>query len=234
MQKPAMTASQIWNMSFGFLGIQIGFDLQNGNVSRIFQTLGAEVSELAILWIAAPMTGLLIQPLIGHLSDKTWGRYGRRRPYFLVGAILASLALFVMPNSPALWVAAGMLWIKTVIEPLTIGGCGPGTGGCIGPALVAPLHTHVQPTCAAGAISIITGAAPHIGQGAGAIGPITPLGTSMSCVIGSPIRAAGNIVLVSVGTVQVVHSSEFRFKMYYAAPPLSASLRLALSSSPSE
>ena len=111
MNKPAMTASQIWNMSFGFLGIQIGFDLQNGNVSRIFQTLGAEVNELAILWIAAPMTGLLVQPLIGHLSDKTWGRFGRRRPYFLIGAILASLALFVMPNSPALWVAAGMLWI---------------------------------------------------------------------------------------------------------------------------
>ncbi|WP_296717243.1 MFS transporter [Erythrobacter sp.] len=109
--KPALKPAQIWNMSFGFLGIQIGFDLQNGNVSRIFQTLGAEVDELAILWIAAPMTGLIVQPIIGHLSDKTWGRFGRRRPYFLVGALLASLALFVMPNSPVLWVAAGMLWI---------------------------------------------------------------------------------------------------------------------------
>ena len=74
--KPALNAAQIWNMSFGFLGIQIGFDLQNGNVSRIFQTLGAEVDELAILWIAAPMTGLVVQPIIGHLSDKTWGRFG--------------------------------------------------------------------------------------------------------------------------------------------------------------
>jgi len=110
-RKPAMSAAQIWNMSFGFLGIQIGFDLQNGNVSRIFQTLGAEVNELAILWIAAPMTGLIVQPIIGHLSDNTWGRFGRRRPYFLIGALLASLALFVMPNSPTLWVAAGMLWI---------------------------------------------------------------------------------------------------------------------------
>lgn len=110
-QKPAMNPAQIWNMSFGFLGIQIGFDLQNGNVSRIFQTLGADVSELAILWIAAPMTGLIVQPIIGHLSDHTWTRFGRRRPYFLIGAILASLALFIMPNSPALWVAAGMLWI---------------------------------------------------------------------------------------------------------------------------
>ena len=98
-------------MSFGFLGIQFGFALQNANVSRIFQTLGASIDDLPILWVAAPITGLLIQPIIGHMSDNTWGRLGRRRPYFLTGAILASLALFVMPNSPALWVAAGMLWI---------------------------------------------------------------------------------------------------------------------------
>ncbi len=115
-----MNFAQIWNMSFGFMGIQIGFDLQNGNVSRIFQTLGAEVDELAILWIAAPMTGLLVQPIIGHLSDRTWGRFGRRRPYFFVGAVLASLALFVMPNSPALWVAAGMLWIMDASLNITM------------------------------------------------------------------------------------------------------------------
>ncbi|MEO1324227.1 MAG: MFS transporter, partial [Pseudomonadota bacterium] len=119
-RKPAMNAGQIWNMSFGFLGIQIGFDLQNGNVSRIFQTLGAEVNELAILWIAAPMTGLLVQPIIGHMSDNTWGRFGRRRPYFLVGAILASLALFIMPNSPTLWMAAGMLWIMDASLNITM------------------------------------------------------------------------------------------------------------------
>jgi maltose/moltooligosaccharide transporter len=118
--KPALNPAQIWNMSFGFLGIQIGFELQNGNVSRIFQTLGADVGELAILWIAAPMTGLIVQPIIGHLSDKTWGRFGRRRPYFLVGAILASLALFVMPNAPALWVAAGMLWIMDASLNITM------------------------------------------------------------------------------------------------------------------
>ncbi len=118
--KPALNAGQIWNMSFGFLGIQIGFDLQNGNVSRIFQTLGAEVDQLAILWIAAPMTGLIVQPIIGHLSDKTWGRYGRRRPYFLVGALLASLALFIMPNSPVLWVAAGTLWLMDASLNITM------------------------------------------------------------------------------------------------------------------
>ena len=98
-------------MSFGFLGIQFGFALQNANVSRIFETLGAKVDDIPILWIAAPVTGLLVQPIIGYFSDRTWNRLGRRRPYFLVGAILASIALVAMPNSPALWVAAGMLWI---------------------------------------------------------------------------------------------------------------------------
>jgi maltose/moltooligosaccharide transporter len=118
--KPALNAAQIWNMSFGFLGIQIGFELQNGNVSRIFQTLGADVGELAILWIAAPMTGLIVQPIIGHLSDHTWGRWGRRRPYFLVGALIATFALFVMPNAPALWIAAGMLWIMDASLNITM------------------------------------------------------------------------------------------------------------------
>lgn len=110
-KKPRLSFWQIWNMSFGFLGIQFGFALQNANVSRIFQTLGAEVENIPILWVAAPVTGLIIQPIIGHMSDKTWGRLGRRRPYFLAGAILASMALLIMPNSPMLWVAAGMLWI---------------------------------------------------------------------------------------------------------------------------
>jgi maltose/moltooligosaccharide transporter len=109
--KPKLNFWQIWNMSFGFLGIQFGFALQNANVSRIFETLGAKVDEIPVLWIAAPLTGLIIQPIIGYMSDRTWGRLGRRRPYFLVGAILASLALLVMPNSPTLWFAAGMLWI---------------------------------------------------------------------------------------------------------------------------
>lgn len=111
MQKPKLSPLQIWNMCFGFFGIQVGFGLQNANVSRIFQTLGAEIDDVAILWIAAPMTGLLVQPIIGYMSDRTWGRMGRRRPYFFYGAIATTLALFIMPNSPALWIAAGMLWI---------------------------------------------------------------------------------------------------------------------------
>ena len=109
--KPRLNFWQIWNMSFGFLGIQFGFALQNANVSRIFETLGAKVENIPILWIAAPVTGLIIQPIIGHMSDNTWNRLGRRRPYFLTGAILASLALIFMPNSPVLWIAAGTLWI---------------------------------------------------------------------------------------------------------------------------
>lgn len=111
MTKPRLSFWQIWNMSFGFLGIQFGFALQNANVSRIFETLGADLDKIPILWIAAPVTGLIVQPIIGHMSDKTWNRLGRRRPYFLVGAILASIAILIMPNSPVLWVAAGMLWI---------------------------------------------------------------------------------------------------------------------------
>lgn len=111
MQKPRLSFWQIWNMSFGFLGIQFGFALQNANVSRIFETLGAKIEDIPILWIAAPVTGLIVQPIIGHMSDKTWNRLGRRRPFFLVGALLASTAIIFMPNSPVLWIAAGMLWI---------------------------------------------------------------------------------------------------------------------------
>ncbi|MBN2664988.1 MAG: MFS transporter [Bacteroidales bacterium] len=110
-RKPRLSRWQIWNMSFGFLGIQFGFALQNGNVSRIFQTLGAEIDNIPILWIAAPVTGLLVQPIVGHMSDRTWNRLGRRRPYFLVGAIMASLALAIITNSPTWIFATVMLWI---------------------------------------------------------------------------------------------------------------------------
>jgi maltose/moltooligosaccharide transporter len=112
MEKRKLSFWQIWNMSFGFLGIQFGFALQGGFMSRIFQTLGAGKEEIPLLWIAAPLTGLLVQPIIGYMSDRTWSvKWGRRRPYFLVGAIFSSLALFFVPHSPVLWVAAGFLWI---------------------------------------------------------------------------------------------------------------------------
>lgn len=109
--KPALGFWQIFNMSFGFFGIQIGFALQNANMSRIFQTLGASMDTLPILRIAGPVTGLLIQPLVGYFSDRTWTGLGRHRPYFLAGAIIASIALVFMPSVPALWIAAAMLWI---------------------------------------------------------------------------------------------------------------------------
>jgi len=111
MQKPRLSFWQIWNMSFGFLGIQFGWGLQLANMSPVYKYLHAEESSLPYLWLAGPITGLLIQPIIGSMSDRTWNRLGRRRPYFLVGAFLASTALFFMPNSPKLWVAAGLLWI---------------------------------------------------------------------------------------------------------------------------
>src|SRR5580704_8508335 len=117
-KKPNLSFWQIFNMSFGFLGIQFGFALQTGNASRILQTFGADVSNLSLFWLAAPITGMLIQPVIGHYSDRTWTRLGRRRPYFLTGAILSGLALLFMPNSsglaviiPPIVVGAGMLMI---------------------------------------------------------------------------------------------------------------------------
>ncbi|MBX7495281.1 MFS transporter [Qipengyuania sp. 6B39] len=114
-EKPRQGFAGLWNISFGFFGIQIGFALQNANMSRVFQTLGSSIDDLPALWVAAPLTGLLVQPIIGHLSDRTWNRLGRRRPYFLTGAILSALALFLMPLSPAmgapLLFAAAMLWL---------------------------------------------------------------------------------------------------------------------------
>lgn len=110
--KPRLSFKQIVNMSFGFFGIQFGFALQNANVSRIFQTLGAEIDKIGFLWIAAPITGLLVQPVIGYLSDRTWHpRWGRRRPFFFMGALFSSIALFLMPQSSVLWMAATLLWV---------------------------------------------------------------------------------------------------------------------------
>lgn len=110
-EKPRLNFWQIWNMSFGFLGIQFGWGLQMANMSSIYTKLGADADKIPLLWLAGPVTGLLVQPIIGAMSDRTWNKFGRRRPYFLIGAILASIALFFMPDSPVLWCAAGMLWI---------------------------------------------------------------------------------------------------------------------------
>jgi len=111
MNKPRLSLFAIWNLSFGFLGIQFGWGLQMANMSSIYQYLGAKPEELALLWLAAPLTGLILQPVVGYFSDRTWNRLGRRRPYFLVGALCASAALLAMPHSSALWMAVGLLWI---------------------------------------------------------------------------------------------------------------------------
>lgn len=121
MKKRHLGFWEVWNMSFGFFGIQMGFALQNANVSRIFQTLGAKIEDIPILWVAAPLTGLIVQPIVGYFSDRTWHpKLGRRRPFFLAGALLASAALFIMPNSPVLWFAAGMLWIMDASINITM------------------------------------------------------------------------------------------------------------------
>jgi maltose/moltooligosaccharide transporter len=109
--KLQLSTRQIWNMNFGFFGIQFGWGLQMANMSAIYQYLGAREDDIAWLWIAAPLTGLIVQPIVGYASDRTWNRLGRRRPFFLVGSLLATLALIAMPNSPSVWMAAGLLWI---------------------------------------------------------------------------------------------------------------------------
>ena len=109
--KPRQSWAGLWNISFGYFGIQLAFGLQNANISRVFQSLGSSVDDLAFLWIAGPVTGLIVQPLIGHYSDRTWGRFGRRRPYFLAGAVFAALALVGMPHAGLLLVAALLLWV---------------------------------------------------------------------------------------------------------------------------
>src|ERR1017187_8822354 len=111
MEQQRLGFWQIWNMSFGFLGIQFGWGLQMANMSAIYEYLHARPDQIPMLWLAAPLAGLIIQPVVGHMSDRTWNRLGRRRPYFLAGAILSSLALIVMPRVSALWMAAGLLWI---------------------------------------------------------------------------------------------------------------------------
>lgn len=118
--KPQLTFWQIWNMSFGFLGIQFGWGLQMANMSPIYTYLGAEPDKLPYLWLAGPLTGLLIQPIVGAMSDRTWTRLGRRRPFFLVGAIVASICLVLMPNSSTLWMAAGLLWIMDASINITM------------------------------------------------------------------------------------------------------------------
>jgi maltose/moltooligosaccharide transporter len=189
MDKPRLSFWQIWNMSFGFLGIQFGWGLQMANMSAIYEYLGAKPDQIPLLWLAAPLTGLLVQPVIGSMSDRTWGRLGRRRPYFLVGALLSSGALVLMPNAPSLWIAAGLLWvldasINVSMEPFR--------------AFVADLLPEEQRTRGFGMQSLFIGlgavvasALPwlmtnlvHVGIGSGGPGTI-PLNVKLSFYVGA-------------------------------------------------
>ncbi len=189
MHKPRLSFGQIWNMSFGFLGIQFGWGLQMANMSAIYEYLGAKPEQIPMLWLAAPLTGLLVQPVIGSMSDRTWGRLGRRRPYFLVGALLSSAALVLMPNAPSLWIAAGLLWvldasINVSMEPFR--------------AFVADLLPEEQRTRGFGMQSLFIGlgavvasALPwimtnifHVGIGSGGVGTI-PLNVKLSFYVGA-------------------------------------------------
>ena len=189
MDKPRLSFWQIWNMSFGFLGIQFGWGLQMANMSAIYEYLGAKPEQIPMLWLAAPLTGLLVQPVIGSMSDRTWGRLGRRRPYFLVGAVLSSAALVLMPNAPSLWIAAGLLWvldasINVSMEPFR--------------AFVADLLPEEQRTRGFGMQSLFIGlgavvasALPwlmtnifHLGIGSGGVGTI-PLNVKLSFYVGA-------------------------------------------------
>ena len=190
MEKPSKSFWQIWNMSFGFFGIQFGWGLQMANMSAIYEYLGARADQIPILWLAAPLTGLIVQPIIGHASDRTWGRLGRRRPYFLAGAILSSFALLLMPRSSALWMAAGLLWILDAsinisMEPFR--------------AFVADLLAEQQRTRGfamqslfIGAGAVIASACPwiltnwlHLGKGAA--GPAIPLTVRVSFFLGAAV-----------------------------------------------
>ena len=189
MDKPRLSFWQIWNMSFGFLGIQFGWGLQMANMSAIYEYLGAKPDQIPMLWLAAPLTGLLVQPVIGSMSDRTWGWLGRRRPYFLVGALLSSAALLLMPNAPSLWIAAGLLWvldasINVSMEPFR--------------AFVADLLPEEQRTRGFGMQSLFIGlgavvasALPwlmtnifHVGIGSGGLGAI-PLNVKLSFYVGA-------------------------------------------------
>ncbi|MDF1518180.1 MAG: MFS transporter, partial [Lutibacter sp.] len=206
MEKRKLSFWDIWNMSFGFLGIQMGFALQNANASRILQIFGADVHELSWFWVVAPLTGLIVQPIIGYYSDRTWTKLGRRRPYFLTGAILASMGLILMPNAdmftaflPALWVGAGMLMImdasfNVAMEPFR--------------ALVADLLPSDQRTLGFSVQTILIGIGAVIGSwlpyalsnwfgvSNNAVEGEVPLNLLLSFVIGAGVLVASILVTV--------------------------------------
>jgi maltose/moltooligosaccharide transporter len=203
--KPNLSFWQIWNMCFGFLGIQFGFALQNGNVSRIFQTLGASIDEIPILWIAGPLTGLLVQPVVGYFSDRTWNKLGRRRPYFFYGAVLTTMALFFMPHSPTLWMAAGMLWILDASINITMEPFRAFVGDNLNPKQ-RPLGFSMQ-SFFIGIGAVVASALPYILSNWFDISNTAPAGEIPDSVKYS--FYAGGVVLLSAVTWTVMKSTEY-------------------------
>ncbi len=190
ISRPPLAMAAIWNMSFGFMGIQFGWGLQMANMSAIYQYLGASESGLAILWLAAPITGLVVQPIIGYCSDRTWTRLGRRRPYFLGGAILASCALVAMPNSSSLWMAAGLLWVLDTSINISMEPFRAFVGDLL-PAVQRQLGFSMQ-SLMIGIGAVLSSALPwlltHFGMATGTAGPgLIPQSVHISFYIGAVV-----------------------------------------------
>jgi maltose/moltooligosaccharide transporter len=203
MEKPRLSFPQMFNMSFGFLGIQFGWGLQLANMSAVYEKLGARPDEVPLLWLAAPVTGLVVQPIVGALSDRTWGPLGRRRPYFLTGAILASIALFFMPTSSTLWMAASLLWILDAsinisMEPFS--------------AIVADKHKSSQRTAGFVMQSFFIGVGATMANALPLL--LSTLGVEGSTASGVPLTVkysfqAGALVFLAAVVWTVVTTSEF-------------------------
>ena len=215
-EKPRLKTAQLWNISFGFFGIQIAFALQNANVSRIFQSLGSSIDDLAFLWIAGPVTGLLVQPLIGYYSDRTWGRWGRRRPYFFVGAVLAALALCGMPNAGVLILAAVLLWVLDASLNISMEPFRAFVGDMVGPS--QQTAGYAFQTAFIGAGAVVGSIAPYVLSASG-VASIAPAGAIPDAVRWSFYIGAAAIFLAVLWTV--VTAREYSpAELHSFAPPV--------------
>jgi maltose/moltooligosaccharide transporter len=218
-EKPRLGAGQLWNISFGFFGIQIAFALQNANVSRIFQSLGSAIDDLAFLWIAGPVTGLLVQPLIGHYSDRTWGRWGRRRPYFFAGALLAALALAGMPNAGVLLVAAVLLWVLDASLNISMEPFRAFVGDMVGPS--QQTAGYAFQTAFIGAGAVVGSVAPYVLTAWG-VEATAPAGEIPDAVRWSFYIGAAAIFLAVLWTVVTAKEYSPEQLRAFAAPVASA------------
>lgn len=201
-----MTFWQIWNLCIGYMGLQFGFALQNANMGRIFETLGASYHSLALLFVAAPVTGLVVQPLIGHYSDRIWTRFGRRRPFLLAGAVLASLSLIVLPHSPYLWMAVGLLWILDAAANMSVQPMRTLVGDLL-PQHQRPFGFALQ-TFFIGIASMIASALPWLLTNLAGVANTAPAGTIPDVVKYAFYTGAGMYLSCVIWTVITTKESE--------------------------